>query len=103
MSLLLLLVAWAPWPDNQACCFSEFSILRTVWRRSRHARNDGLKRIPQQKRILQDRRIANLGVGVVEGLEHGGLPVTPNYYWTAEMRCCTEYLRSLGLCEWGKA
>ncbi|AEO42749.1 hypothetical protein XACM_2489 [Xanthomonas euvesicatoria pv. citrumelo F1] len=24
----------------------------------------------------------------------------PNYYWTAELRCCTEYLRSLALCEW---
>ncbi|APP84502.1 hypothetical protein BI317_10290 [Xanthomonas hortorum pv. gardneri] len=29
------------------------------------------------------------------------LPKAPNYYWTAEMRCCTEYLRSLALCEWG--
>ncbi|QBG88602.1 hypothetical protein EYC54_13900 [Xanthomonas oryzae] len=24
-----------------------------------------------------------------------------NYYWTAEIRCCAEYLRSLALCERG--
>lgn len=29
--------------------------------------------------------------------------MSPNYYWTAEMRCCMEYLRSLALCEWGKS
>lgn len=28
-------------------------------------------------------------------------PLRPNYYWTAEMRCCAEYLRSLALCELG--
>ncbi|APO94252.1 hypothetical protein BI313_06245 [Xanthomonas vesicatoria] len=31
------------------------------------------------------------------------LPLAPNNYWTAEMRCCAEYLRSLALCERGKS
>ncbi|MFS8427966.1 hypothetical protein EIQ28_06995 [Xanthomonas campestris pv. plantaginis] len=34
--------------------------------------------------------------------DHGWLSLRPNYYWTAEMRCCAEYLRSLALCEWRK-